>query len=63
MDYRSAGIKENTECCILVFSQQDININEELDKLQPSKRLVDFYKEKVAKFDTEHQQMLKLLEK
>ncbi|KAG7166547.1 Coiled-coil domain-containing protein 77-like [Homarus americanus] len=42
---------------------QDINVEEELAKLQPSQRLLDSYRNKVGKFDEEHQHMLQLIEK
>lgn len=45
------------------FYQQDCNIDEELARLQPSQRLLDFYREKVTKFDDEHYRLLKLVEK
>ncbi|XP_071532241.1 coiled-coil domain-containing protein 77-like isoform X2 [Panulirus ornatus] len=55
--------KRNARTSWVSGDDQDINVNEELEKLQPSQRLVDLYREKVAKFDAEHQQMLELLEK
>ncbi|XP_069947757.1 coiled-coil domain-containing protein 77 [Cherax quadricarinatus] len=40
-----------------------INVEEELSKLQPSQRLLDFYRQKIAKFDADRQHFLELLEK
>ncbi|XP_045603247.1 LOW QUALITY PROTEIN: coiled-coil domain-containing protein 77 [Procambarus clarkii] len=42
---------------------QDINIDEELAKLQPSVCLLDFYRQKIATFGERQQEMLQLLEK
>lgn len=40
-----------------------IDVSEELAKLQPSQQLVDFYREKVTKLETQHNDVLQLLER
>lgn len=39
------------------------SFNERLAHLRPSRELLEFYKEKIAQFDGEHGQLLKMLEK
>ena len=52
--------------CFYILSyclEQGIDVDEELGKLQPSQRLLDFYREKVTKIEAQHQDMLELFEK
>lgn len=51
---------------LISFNQnppQDMNVEEELAKLQPSQRLLDYYREKVAKFEQETQELENFLRK
>ncbi|XP_068201348.1 coiled-coil domain-containing protein 77-like isoform X2 [Palaemon carinicauda] len=41
----------------------EINVDEELAKLQPSERLLDYYRAKISKFDKDNQDMRDLIEK
>lgn len=38
-------------------------INERLAYLRPSRELLEFYREKIAQFDSEHEELLQMLEK
>ncbi|XP_045103231.1 coiled-coil domain-containing protein 77-like isoform X1 [Portunus trituberculatus] len=58
---RSIDASKNAEPETCVSKR--IDVNEELEKLQPSQRLLDFYREKITKIETEHQRMWDLVEK
>lgn len=45
------------------FALQVIDVDEELSKLQPSERLVEFYREKIGKLKSENQQMHHFLDR
>lgn len=45
------------------YFPKDMNVEEELAKLQPSQRLLDYYREKVAKFEQETQELENFLRK
>lgn len=38
-------------------------INERLAYLRPSRELLEFYRQKIAQFDSEHEELLQMLEK
>ncbi|XP_037778588.1 coiled-coil domain-containing protein 77-like isoform X2 [Penaeus monodon] len=55
------GSKENPK--YTCRGNHDMNVEEELAKLQPSQRLLDYYREKVAKFEQETQELENFLRK
>ncbi|KAK7080653.1 hypothetical protein SK128_004525 [Halocaridina rubra] len=58
-DQRKRNVSFSYKCT----GEHNINVGEELAKLQPSQRLLDYYREKITKFENEYQHMKILIEK